>query len=424
MFYTMFNKIIFFFQSLFIFSWYYFIYKFDGDFDTFIKNLTDALGNINIFYVKIFQTLATNSFFLSPNQVEYMSKFTDDVSYTLDDINLDFLKTITQVEKTNEDLSIKMLNKCYPIKAGTIALVYKGIMNDKEVVIKVQRQNIKEDLIMALDNIEFLYNVLLHVFSLNKYNLKYLICENKQSLLNQINFDVELYNLKQSAKNFKNVDNIIIPTVYEEFTNLNNKMIVMDYIAGDHLIDVKQENKNDYSKLVSQYGLKCFLFDNLYHADLHSGNILFLNEDGVNKIAILDFGIMGKLTKEEQNIYFQLIVAITNQDVNGATEIIIDNLIEPKELVANMSIDNFKEIEACFHDIILTSVKEKSSISLKEISKLSKILNKFDLFFVRWISKVEMALAIADSISRELLVNQSQVEVVKEMIDQFQNILN
>lgn len=424
MFYTMFNKIIFLFQSLFIFSWYYFIYKFDGDFDTFIKNLTDALGNINIFYVKIFQTLATNSFFLSPNQVEYMSKFTDDVSYTLDDINLDFLKTITQVKKTNEDLSIKMLNKCYPIKAGTIALVYKGIMNDKEVVIKVQRQNIKEDLIVALDNIEFLYNVLLYIFSLDKYNLKHLICENKQSLLNQINFDVELDNLKQSAQNFKNVDNIIIPTVYEEFTNLNNKMIVMDYIAGDHLIHVNKENKNDYSKLVSQYGLKCFLFDNLYHADLHSGNILFLNEDGVNKIAILDFGIMGKLTKEEQNLYFQLIVAITNQDVNGATEIIIDNLIEPKELVANMSIDNFKEIEACFHDILLTSVKEKSSISLKEISKLSKILNKFDLFFVRWISKVEMALAIADSVSRELLVNQSQVEVVKEMIDQFQNILN
>ena len=277
---------------------------------------------------------------------------------------------------------------------------------------------------MALDNIEFLYNVLLHVFSLDKYNLKYLISENRQSLLNQINFDVELDNLKQSANNFKNIDNIIIPTVYEEFTNLNNKMIVMDYIAGDHLIDIKQEDKNDYSKLVSQYGLKCFLFDNLYHADLHSGNILFLNEDGVNKIAILDFGIMGKLTKEEQNIYFQLIVAITNQDVNGATEIIINNLIEPKELVANMSIDNFKEIEACFHDIISTSIKEKSSISLKEISKLSKILNKFDLFFVRWISKVEMALAIADSVSRELLVNQSQVEVVKEMIDQFQNILN
>lgn len=420
----MFYKIVFLFQSLFIFSWCYFIYKFDDDFDKFIKNLTNRLGNINIFYIKIFQTLATNSFFLSPEQVEYMSKYTDNVSFTFDEINLDFLKTVAYVKTDHKELSIKMLNNGLPIKAGTIALVYEGVMNDKKVIIKVQRKNIKEKLIMALDNIEFLYNVLLHVFSLDKYNLKYLISENRQSLLNQINFDVELDNLKQSAYNFKNIDNIIIPTVYEEFTNLNNKMIVMDYIAGDHLINVKQENKNDYSKLVSQYGLKCFLFDNLYHADLHSGNILFLNEDGVNKIAILDFGIMGKLTKEEQNIYFQLIVAITNQDVNGATEIIINNLIEPKELVTNMSIDNFKEIEACFHDIILTSVKEKSSISLKEISKLSKILNKFDLFFVRWISKVEMALAIADSVSRELLVNQSQVEVVKEMIDQFQNILN
>ena len=420
----MFYKLFFLFQSLFIFSWYYLIYNYDSDFDKFIKNLTDSLGTVNIFYIKIFQTLATNSFFLSPEQVQYMSKYTDNVSYTFDDINHDFLKTITQAECNNKDLNITMLNNCLPIKAGTIALVYKGIMNDREVIIKVQRNNIKNKLIIALDNIEFLYTVILYVFSLDKYNLKYLINENKHSLLNQINFDIELDNLKQSAQNFKNIDNIVIPTVYEEFTKLNNKMIVMDYIAGDHLIHVKQKNKNDYSKLVSQYGLKCFLFDNLYHADLHSGNILFLNDNGINKIAILDFGIMGNLTKEEQNIYFNLIVAITNRDVNAATEIIIDNLIEPKELVANITDENLEEIETCFHDIISTSVKEKSSISLKEISKLSKILNKFDLFFVRWISKVEMAFAIADSVSRELLDNKSQIEVVKEMIDQFQNILN
>jgi len=420
----MFYKLFFIFQSLFIFSWYYLIYNYDSDFDKFIKNLTDSLGTVNIFYIKIFQTLATNSFFLSPEQVQYMSKYTDNVSYTFDDINHDFLKTITQAECNNKDLNITMLNNCLPIKAGTIALVYKGIMNDREVIIKVQRNNIKNKLIIALDNIEFLYTVILYVFSLDKYNLKYLINENKHSLLNQINFDIELDNLKQSAQNFKNIDNIVIPTVYEEFTKLNNKMIVMDYIAGDHLIHVKQKNKNDYSKLVSQYGLKCFLFDNLYHADLHSGNILFLNDNGINKIAILDFGIMGNLTKEEQNIYFNLIVAITNRDVNAATEIIIDNLIEPKELVANITDENLEEIETCFHDIISTSVKEKSSISLKEISKLSKILNKFDLFFVRWISKVEMAFAIADSVSRELLDNKSQIEVVKEMIDQFQNILN
>jgi len=417
-------KLFFLFQSLFIFSWYYFIYKFDNNFDKFIINLTNSLGNINIFYIKIFQSLATNSLFLTPEQIQYMSKYTNNVSYIYDDIDFEFVKTIELIKSKNDDLSIEMLNGCLPTKAGTIALIYEGIMNGRKVVIKVQRKNIKEKLVVALDNIEIVYNVFLYFWSLDKYNLKYLISENRDSLLNQINFDTELNNLKQSAHNFKNLDNIIIPTVYEEFTHQNNKMLVMDYIYGNHLIHVKHRDKDDYSKLVSQYGVKSFLFNNLYHADLHSGNILFLNENGVNKIAILDFGIMGRLTKEEQNIYYNLIVAITNHDVVCATQIIMENLIEPKDIVMNMTVSNQQEIEACFHDIISTSIKEKSSISLKEISKLSTILNNFDLFFVRWISKVEMALAIADSVSRELLNNKSQVEVVKEMIDEFQNILN
>ena len=61
---------------------------------------------------------------------------------------------------------------------------------------------------------------------------------------------------------------------------------------------------------MSRFNIKSVFYDSLYHADLHSGNIIFMKEkdhQGINdilKIGVIDYGIIGKLTREEQNIFF------------------------------------------------------------------------------------------------------------------------
>ena len=71
---------------------------------------------------------------------------------------------------------------------------------------------------------------------------------------------------------------------------------------------------------MSKFIIKSLLFDGLYHGDLHAGNILFLEN---NKIGILDFGIIGELTREEQNEYFEFFNYLKDEDIDS----LINNLL-------------------------------------------------------------------------------------------------
>ena len=49
------------------------------------------LGGLNIFYVKIFQSLSTNVNILTEEQVNFLTNYTDNVPYTDDDKDISFL---------------------------------------------------------------------------------------------------------------------------------------------------------------------------------------------------------------------------------------------------------------------------------------------------------------------------------------------
>ena len=83
------NKIGFVFNSIGIFAHGYTQYLFSQDTEKTIKNIVDKLAKINIFYVKIFQGISTNSNLLPISLVEYLTKFTDHCPYIEDDIDIE-----------------------------------------------------------------------------------------------------------------------------------------------------------------------------------------------------------------------------------------------------------------------------------------------------------------------------------------------
>ena len=50
-------------------------------------NIITSLGNLNIFYIKIFQSLSTNSYLLNEEQISHLTSYTDKVPYTLDELD-------------------------------------------------------------------------------------------------------------------------------------------------------------------------------------------------------------------------------------------------------------------------------------------------------------------------------------------------
>ena len=148
------NKTAFFFKSAGILISEYFRYLITKDYDTCVIKMVDKLAQQSIFYVKIIQALSTNSTLFTDELIEYMAKYTDNIPYSSDDINEDCFKDICMYNLANPDKKI-LINSENPINTGTVSLVYKGSYDNKDIVIKMVRKNMKDNVSDMLENSTF-----------------------------------------------------------------------------------------------------------------------------------------------------------------------------------------------------------------------------------------------------------------------------
>ena len=396
-----------------------------------VQNIAQQLAKENIFYVKIFQSLSSNNEFFTDESTEFLTQYTDRAPYTSSEINTSFIKTIDSIKKTHPEHAIVLTN-LQPIQSGMVSIVYEAMMkNDKKVIIKVLRKGIREKLKEAMEYMEYSIRFFATVPFFKHLNLLDIFMENKATMMEQLDFNHEVENIKDMYEKNKYIDYVVVPKVYEEYTELNNDMIVMDYIDGIKLSDVMDKDKDVYSYLLAKFGIKCVLFDRLYHGDLHQGNILFMkekcdknnninnnnNKDGLDdithetnhdtynhKLGIIDYGIIGRLTKEEQNNYYLFFKNFFHENYKDAALHIVNYLAEPKEKVEALEKDPEKR-DALVKEIEIISekaCKEEKRFSIHEICGINEALSKYELKLSKSFCKIELSLAISDSVSKHL----------------------
>jgi ubiquinone biosynthesis protein len=382
------------------------------------KNLTYKLGKLNIFYVKLFQTLSTNSFLLDEKEIEYLSKYTDNAPFLKSEIDTSFIDGIRKVGEDNPEIAISLSSDPKPIKAGMIALVYEGRMKTgtkKRVIIKVIRKNIGDKIVDALDKIDFLVGLIGRIPFIRNTNIKDIIRENRSMMIEQTDFNTEVSNIQQMRKNAKHVDYLIIPQVYSQYTSDNSRIIVMDYIEGLKLSEIEECDKDDYSMMLAKFGMKSILFDRFYHADLHPGNIIFVKEiDGTKRLGIIDFGIMGRMTKYEQNYFYKFFLNMSEDDnyVEAASSI-IECLVEPKDTLLSLSKEDYDSLIQSIAVITRNAFEHNNNLIPSDLFKINKILGVHKLSLSRSFCKIELALAISDSVCSKLSLNTSYLENIK-----------
>jgi len=374
------------------------------------KYVVTKLGNINIFFLKIFQSLSTNTSLLTVEQTDYLTQYTDSVPYTYDEIDTSFIEDIKR-ETTFE------LSSSIPIKSGAIALVYKGIMNEEDVIIKVLRKGMREKIEDAINKMSFLFSFLVYIPQLRTLNAQLLMEENRDIMIDQTNFQKEVQNIQRMNKNCKNVDYIIVPNVYENYTNMNKNIIVMKYLDGKRLEEVSNEEKDDYSLLMAKFGMKCFLFNRFFHSDLHAGNVLFMKENGVKKVGILDYGLMGELTRDEQTFFYNFITTMSaeTKDIHKLANMIADELIEVRNN-ENITIINKKMIISALEEL-LSKILCRNTMNSEDMYKINKVLYRYNLQLKRSFCKIAIAFAISDSVCKELSYNKPYLDNVRTAMD-------
>ena len=298
-------------------------------FNEFIKKCCFIISKINIYYVKIFQWQLMNNVNNTELQ-DFFIEFTNNVAYTNDDIDINALKNLIEFAKSNGN--ILTIDNLTPINSGTIALVFKGKINNNEIVIKMLRKDIEQNILKCLYSIKTFINIIGYIPFFSKMSLNSdLILNIKTCLMDQCNFMKEIENNEMFFNSYKKNKTIVIPKVYNEYTMYNNKIIIMEFLSGKNLSQLNSEELDLYHPIFYKYQISSLFVKKIIHCDLHSGNIIFMKSCDVYKIGLIDFGICKKMNDFEYNFINNLIFAIMNNDYECVFNVIIKNLIENSE---------------------------------------------------------------------------------------------
>ena len=274
-------------------------------------SLTNCITNIvhlaikkNILFVKVIQALSTEHIF--PELViDILKQNTHSVKYDDSELEPELINHIKQ----KYDIKLETEK---PFHAGMVSVAYYGHMNDKQVVIKILRKNIKERIRDGSENLTFIYYLLYMLCGwsnnsllMSKLDMLKSITNTTEYLISQCVFSNEIIAIKKTLEELTTYTvckNIIIPKVYNLEEDINDtNFIILEYLDGKFpadILDVKEREK--YLKLYITFSIVQTLFFSYHHTDLHNGNIICLKDEntGELKMGIIDFGMNLMVSKE------------------------------------------------------------------------------------------------------------------------------
>lgn len=275
-----------------------------------IINISNSLVNQSYIFIKVIQWGLQNIYDLNFDEkvINYFNTFSNNVPYTtleLEKSNLLIRKALEYASTfCNDVLEIK--NNYIPINSGSVALVYKAHLNEKPIIIKVLRYNIidiiKEDICFLeyfFDN-AFVKNIIKYYI---KLNFKHFITINRNALLKQCDFKCEVNNALLFKSNLKNEKNIVIPQIYEYFTDAFHEIIVMEYLNGPIAKNAPFYQLQNHFKTIRSLYFKSLFRYNLLHGDFHLGNVIIIDK---NAVGIIDFGIVYVVNNVLSNKLFDI----------------------------------------------------------------------------------------------------------------------
>ena len=385
---TIFNflkEIVFIFKVLYIIGSEVIYYVIFRNYLKFIDNITHRLASVNILYVKIFQAIASNNNLIDDKTNNKLLKFTDNAPWSYEDINLRDI--INMSEKYNVNLKSGYE---VPINSGMISLVFKAYDKEtgKPLIIKLKRNNIDNKLNDSIKNLQTFMYLLSFIPIINKYQLTEVVNKNIDIIKHQTNFLEEVDNMIRIKENCKNLKYVKIPSVNKDVTIEFPNIILMEYIVGIKLNEIKEEDYEGFAKIVMKFGFVTTIVHGVTHGDLHGGNILFIKNEKEEKykykIGVIDFGIIYELESGYKGLLFEVFTQMFNTSPrDSAIKILNSGIIDPPGILQQIPNHHYENIVKFTSEIIgetVNSYKKANQIQIyKFLYKFKQYLTKKEI---------------------------------------------
>jgi ubiquinone biosynthesis protein len=212
-----------------------------------------------------------------------------------------------------------------PLAAASLGQVHRTTLRDgRPVVVKVQRPDIRT---RVTEDLEVLGELADFIDANTDLGQRIAIVDTleefRRALIRELDYRQEALHLSTLRENLREFDHIVVPAPIEDLST--SRVLTMEFIDGRKITSLSPialaelDGKALAEELFNAY-LKQILVDGFFHADPHPGNV-FLTHD--NRIALLDLGMIGRLTHGMQDELLKMVLAISEGRGDEVAEVAV-----------------------------------------------------------------------------------------------------
>jgi ubiquinone biosynthesis protein len=284
------------------------------------ERLRMAFDDLGPSFVKFGQILSLRSDMLPKALTQELAKLQDKAA----------LVPVDQVVEAVEESLGRPLKDVFsvfdktPLASASLSQVHRAVLREDRTVValKVRRPEIRAKVDLDLGIFESIAKVLHErMAEVQIYDLPGLVDLIRRTLERELDFEREARYMKIAESRMRHLPGIHIPKANRRLSS--RRLLVMEYIRGDRLMDLKPETLEDPAEMARQ-GLHAtvqqILEDGFFHADPHPGNLLVMEG---KTLCLLDWGMVGRLTAEDRIQLADLLAATVEKDSERLVETLL-----------------------------------------------------------------------------------------------------
>lgn len=282
------------------------------------EHLRLALGELGATFIKLGQALSTRPDLVPPEYVLQLAKLQD----AAPPVPFEQIRQAVCDELGQPPETIFAGFDPQPLASASIGQAHAGkLKHGQPVIVKVQRpgvaEQVEQDLAILAGMAEWAET---HTTFGRHYNLSALVGEFAYTLRNELDYRREGQNADRFRRSFASDPGAYIPRIYWDFTT--GRVLTIERVGGIKISEMQALDEAGIDRpALARNAVRLMLREvfefGFFHADPHPGNF-FVRPDG--SIALIDFGMVGRLEDRLQEILLRIGLAVARQDAGRLTD--------------------------------------------------------------------------------------------------------
>lgn len=374
------------------------------------KRLAAALQEMGPTFIKLGQVLATRADLIGEEIAIELAELQD---------RLPPFSSTTAKQLLEEELGDTVANlfKDFnpdPVAAASIAQVHRAVTADgRDVAVKIMRPDVEAA--FAKDTALFKRLVSLvdkHQPAYKRLRLSEMMQVFEDTVAAETDLRMEAAAAEELRENMGNHPDLYIPAI--DWDRTAKRVLTLEWIEGIKLSNVAALDKvgADRTEILRKLANIFFLQvlrDGYFHADMHPGNVFILAD---NRIAVIDFGIMGRLEKRMRYFLADTFHGFLIGDYKRVSEVHFREGIVPQ----NQSVELFTQ--ACRAIGAPLTNKPLSDVSLgRLLAQLFAVSEQFQMVLQPQLLLLQKSMVVTEGVGRLLNPEINMWELSRGLIE-------